>query len=92
MSSATLNVRLKSAYKTEAEWALATDVPLVGEILYTSGGAHHGWYKIGDGTHTWSNLNYAFTIPTVPTTVSSFTNDAGYLTLATLPKYDGTVE
>ena len=28
---------------------------------------------------------------TVPTTVSSFTNDAGYLTLVTLPIYDGTV-
>lgn len=27
----------------------------------------------------------------IPTNVSSFTNDAGYLTLATLPKYDGTV-
>ena len=32
------------------------------------------------------------TIPTVPTNVSSFTNDAGYLTLATLPKYEGVVE
>lgn len=30
-------------------------------------------------------------IPTVPTTVSSFTNDSGYLTLADLPIYDGTV-
>ena len=30
-------------------------------------------------------------IPTVPTNVSSFTNDSGYLTLATLPIYDGTV-
>lgn len=29
------------------------------------------------------------TIPTVPTNVSYFTNDAGYLTLATLPKYEG---
>ena len=29
------------------------------------------------------------TIPTVPTNVSVFTNDAGYLTLATLPKYEG---
>ena len=29
------------------------------------------------------------TIPTVPTNVSAFTNDAGYLTLATLPKYEG---
>lgn len=32
------------------------------------------------------------TIPTVPTNVSAFTNDAGYLTLATLPKYEGEVE
>lgn len=30
-------------------------------------------------------------VPTVPTNVSSFTNDAGYLTLATLPIYDGSV-
>ena len=33
----------------------------------------------------------SLTIPTVPTNVSSFTNDSGYLTLATLPIYDGTV-
>ena len=32
------------------------------------------------------------TIPTVPTNVSVFTNDAGYLTIATLPKYEGVVE
>lgn len=31
-------------------------------------------------------------IPTVPTNISSFTNDAGYLTLSTLPKYNGGVE
>lgn len=30
-------------------------------------------------------------IPTVPSNVSAFTNDAGYLTLATLPIYDGSV-
>lgn len=29
---------------------------------------------------------------TVPTNVSAFTNDSGYLTLATLPKYEGVVE
>lgn len=34
----------------------------------------------------------SLTIPTVPTNVSSFTNDSGYLTLATLPIYDGTVQ
>ena len=32
------------------------------------------------------------TVPTVPTNVSAFTNDTGYLTLATLPKYEGVVE
>lgn len=31
------------------------------------------------------------TIPTVPTNVSSFNNDAGYLTLSTLPVYNGGV-
>ena len=31
-------------------------------------------------------------IPTVPSNVSFFTNDAGYLTLDTLPKYTGGVE
>lgn len=30
-------------------------------------------------------------LPTVPQNVSSFTNDSGYLTLASLPKYDGGV-
>jgi len=31
------------------------------------------------------------TIPTVPANVSAFNNDSGYLTLATLPIYDGSV-
>ena len=31
-------------------------------------------------------------IPAVPTKTSQLTNDAGYLTLATLPKYEGVVE
>lgn len=33
----------------------------------------------------------SLTIPTVPTNVSAFSNDAGYLTLATLPTYNGGV-
>ena len=45
-------------------------------------------------TEHQSLANYALKseIPTVPTNVSYFTNDAGYLTLATLPKYTGGVE
>ena len=34
----------------------------------------------------------SLSIPTVPTNVSSFTNDAGYLTLSDLPIYQGGVE
>lgn len=33
----------------------------------------------------------SLTIPTVPTNVSAFTNDSGYLTLSTLPIYNGGV-
>lgn len=40
---------------------------------------------------SYNDLSNKPTIPTVPTTVSSFTNDAGYLTLATLPIYNGGV-
>lgn len=53
--------------------------------------------KLTVGTAPTANMDVATkkyvddNIPTVPTNVSSFTNDAGYLTLATLPIYDGTV-
>ena len=49
---------------------------------------------------TWENVHsvngqtgaVSLTIPTVPTDVSSFNNDAGYLTLSTLPVWDGSVQ
>ena len=40
----------------------------------------------------YSLLSDTPTIPTVPTKVSAFENDSHYLTLNTLPKYDGSVE
>lgn len=174
MGVTTLHTRIIHPCKTEAEWALVSEIPKSGEILITSSGDRKGWYKVGDGTHTWSELSYNLfsgsyddlsnkpdifsgsyddltdkpelfsgsyddltdkptlfsgsyndledkpslfsgsyndltnkptlfsgsyndltnkpTIPTVPTNVSSFNNDSGYLTLATLPIYDGTVE
>lgn len=42
-------------------------------------------------TSTTKTYASASSIPTVPTNVSSFTNDAGYLTLSTLPIYNGGV-
>lgn len=44
------------------------------------------YYKNGS-IRLWTNPY----VPTVPTNVSSFNNDAGYLTLATLPIYNGGV-
>lgn len=48
-------------------------------------------YMYWNTTTGWYIDNSSVQIPTVPTNVSSFTNDAGYLTLSTLPIYDGTV-
>ena len=39
----------------------------------------------------YNDLTNKPTIPTVPQNVSAFTNDSGYLTLSTLPIYDGSV-
>ena len=55
--------------------------------------------RLKTAVQTWDHVksvngqtgDVVLAIPTVPTTVSSFTNDAGYLTLATLPIWDGSV-
>lgn len=55
MSENTLNVRLRSAIKTDAEWQKSNPVLLKGEAVYSS---DKKLYKIGDGTSTWSELSY----------------------------------
>ena len=50
------------------------------------------WNNKSDFSGDYNDLTNKPTIPTVPTNVSAFTNDAGYLTLDTLPIYDGGVE
>lgn len=49
------------------------------------------WNNKSDFSGSYNDLTDKPTIPTVPTNVSSFNNDAGYLTLATLPIYNGEV-
>lgn len=46
---------------------------------------YYTWVKI------YSSSKIDSMIPTVPTNISAFTNDSGFLTLETLPIYDGTV-
>lgn len=48
---------------------------------------HPVYYYKGGAIRLWTDAY----MPTVPTNVSAFTNDAGYLTLATLPIYNGGV-
>ena len=50
------------------------------------------WNNKSDFSGSYNDLTNKPTIPTVPTNVSTFTNDAGYLTLSTLPIYSGGVE
>ena len=53
--SNTLRVRIQSPYYTEEEWINEQDrILLKGEVAYTD----NGMYKIGDGVHLWSELDY----------------------------------
>nr|WP_316614629.1 hypothetical protein [uncultured Ruminococcus sp.] len=47
--------------------------------------------RIPSADDTYTKAEIDSMIPTVPTNISAFTNDSGYLTLETLPIYDGTV-
>lgn len=58
MATNTLKTRIRNAYKTESEWNSSNPVLLLGEKAYTNGGSNDGYYKIGDGTSTWSELSY----------------------------------
>lgn len=51
----------------------------------------HEWTEVSGGGGNYNDLTNKPTIPTVPSNVSAFTNDSGYLTLETLPIYDGSV-
>lgn len=56
MATNTLKVQLKQAVKTESEWNEANPVIPDGVFAYSS---DNGLYKIGNGTSTWSVLEYA---------------------------------
>ena len=56
----------------------------------SSASTSYGPGSSGQALFTNGTIVYWNTV-TVPTVVSQLSNDAGYLTLATLPTYDGTV-
>ena len=57
MADNTINVKIREAYDTETNWNQNNPVLLQGQIAISSD--KHGMYKVGDGTKTWSQLNYA---------------------------------
>lgn len=96
-------VYLKCAPQTDGTAIMDADAPIVQDLPSTADGkiyiflgvaysatnielnVHHPVYEYKDGhVRLWSN-SY------VPTKVSELTNDSGYLTLSTLPIYDGSV-
>lgn len=52
----TLNVKLREAYDTEANWETTNPVLLAGQLAFSSD--KNGRYKIGDGIKNWVQLPY----------------------------------
>lgn len=71
----TINVRFKLRRKLAADWTSTNEVMLEGEMGLETDTRK---FKFGDGVMGWNGLAYAASV--VPTVVSAFTNDAGYLT------------
>lgn len=70
MSVNTLNVRIRNAIRTEAEWTNTNPILYDGEIAYSSN--KNGMFKVGDGTSKWSELSYntANTLSGLTTTIA----------------------
>jgi hypothetical protein len=55
MATNQISGRICSLYDTTANWTSSTKILLAGEIAVCS---DTGKYKVGDGTHKWSELTY----------------------------------
>lgn len=91
-----LNARIQHKHDTATQWGLKPNfIPEAGElIVYDADSTHNARFKIGDGQTKVGELPFitgvtsvngqtgdvSLTIPTVPSNVSSFANDVGYLT------------
>ena len=74
MATNTLNVRMKQAVRTEAEWTSDNPVLLEGEVAYSSD--KNNMYKVGDGTSRWNALPYnkIYTNQLVPIETHTYTD------------------
>lgn len=58
MADQAINIRFKNKYDTEESWIKNNPVLLNGELAFSSD--KQGYYKIGNGKSSWSDLKYAF--------------------------------
>lgn len=56
MADNIINAKIREAYDTEANWNQNNPVLLAGQLAYSSD--KYGYYKIGDGTQHWKQLEY----------------------------------
>lgn len=82
--STTVNYRFKVRGRLAADWTSGNEVLLEREIGLETDTRR---FKFGDGTTAWNSLPYA--VASVPTVVSAFTNDAGYLTTVNNGNWSG---
>ena len=54
MAENVINTRIQNPYDTVVNWQHSTKILLRGELAFDETGKH----KVGDGSHTWSELNY----------------------------------
>ena len=76
---------------TTAYQIKATTTPESGKIPLYQSGAYLASTTPSANDNSTKVATTAYVDAAIPTNVSSLTNDSGYLTLATLPIYDGTV-
>lgn len=56
MAQKIINTKIREAYDTEANWIKHNPVLLAGQLAFSSD--KYGKYKVGNGTSTWSQLQY----------------------------------
>lgn len=56
MAQKIIDTKIREAYDTEANWIKYNPVLLSGQLAYSSD--KYGKYKVGNGTSTWSQLQY----------------------------------
>lgn len=79
-------------YPMSLESNSVKDIYEIVDELSASGNTYrYRAFKLEKAGTSYTKTEIDSMIPTVPTNISAFTNDSGYLTLSTLPIYDGTV-